>query len=343
MINAETMSKMLHEYRATLRRPPARGGSMKFSRSSSFTSAMTVNSHSSSFESKSTTMIAGQAKIEIVNAENLKPCNKNGLANPYVVVKVPEGTQVLSSMDDESIPVIHHQNQATSSSAAAVVSSPILSSASSTVSSNNNNTSTAFNSTTNNGRPSSIKSSVSDKSNGNNNNNNTSSSSSSAATPSTTVLSGKDCELARSRIEYDSLNVSWDESFHCILPAVDKLDILIYSKNMISADEQMGRAEIDFAQLSALSSSSSATTSVVSRSNSDAGVGGLAKTMRAVNLHDHQTHDIWIDVEPQGRLLLRLTLEGEDEDVDFWFKKSIERLGRTRDDFYRVLTAKVQK
>jgi hypothetical protein len=159
----------------------------------------------------------------------------------------------------------------------------------------------------------------------------------------TTILTGKDCELAKSRVEYDSLNVSWDESFHCILPAVDKLEVLVYSKNLIASDELMGRAELDFTQLSSLSSSSSE----LSRSNSDAGgagaVGGLAKMMRAVNLFDHQTHDIWIDVEPQGRLLLRLTLEGEDEDVDFWFKKSIERLGRTRDDFYRVLTAKVNQ
>jgi hypothetical protein len=58
-------------------------------------------------------------------------------------------------------------------------------------------------------------------------------------------------------------------------------------------------------------------------------------------LGDHQTHDIYVELEPQGRVLIRMTMEGEEEDVDFWFRRTNERLIRTRDSFLRSLTAKV--
>jgi Ca2+-dependent lipid-binding protein len=40
------------------------------------------------------TRIKGQFVIHVSHAENLKPTNKNGLSNPYVIIRVPEGTVV---------------------------------------------------------------------------------------------------------------------------------------------------------------------------------------------------------------------------------------------------------
>jgi hypothetical protein len=58
-------------------------------------------------------------------------------------------------------------------------------------------------------------------------------------------------------------------------------------------------------------------------------------------LLDNQTHDVFVDLEPQGRILVRLTLEGEQEDIGFWFRRTNEKLIRTRNSFLRSLTVKI--
>ncbi|KAI9318895.1 hypothetical protein DFJ73DRAFT_338207 [Zopfochytrium polystomum] len=128
-----------------------------------------------------------------------------------------------------------------------------------------------------------------------------------------TILSGSACELARTRVIYDTVNPSWDETFMLLLPPITRLDVCIYSKNMITADELCGRATLDMA----------------------------LQTRLRRKLSDHHTHDVFVETEPQGRLLLRLTMEGEEEDVNFWFRRSRERLNRTRDDFVRALCSRI--
>ncbi|KAI8833018.1 hypothetical protein BC829DRAFT_408175 [Chytridium lagenaria] len=82
---------------------------------------------------------------------------------------------------------------------------------------------------------------------------------------------------------------------------------------MLTSDEVCGRATIDL---------------------------GLKTRLRR-KLADHHTHDVFVEAEPQGRILLRMTMEGEEEDVDFWFRRTKERLVRTRDDFLRSLCSKL--
>ena len=127
------------------------------------------------------------------------------------------------------------------------------------------------------------------------------------------ILTGTACEMARTRAIYDTVNPTWDETFTLLLPPVTRLELGIYSKNMITSDELCGRATLDL---------------------------GLKTRLRR-KLNDHITHDVFVETEPQGRLLLRITMEGEEEDVEFWFRKSKERLGRARDDFLRALCSKV--
>ena len=111
----------------------------------------------------------------------------------------------------------------------------------------------------------------------------------------------------------ESVNPTWDETHTVILPPVDRLEVAVFSKNLLTSDEVDGTAVIDLA------------------------VG----TRLRKKLADYQTHDVYLELEPQGRVLLRLTMEGEKEDVDFWFRRTNERLIRTRDTFLRSLTAKV--
>ncbi|KAJ2993733.1 hypothetical protein HDV02_002096 [Globomyces sp. JEL0801] len=194
--------------------------------------------------------ITGAFKFHATYAENVKPINKNGTSNPYLIVRVPEGT------------VVPPLEQPTALSPSKVKDGD--------------------------DRPK-------------------------APTPTATVLTGNACELFRSRVVNDSLNPTWDETFTVILPPVERIEIAVFSRNMLIADEVAGTAIIDLS---------------------------LGTRLRR-KLQDHQTHDIYVELEPQGRVLLRLTLEGEEEDVDFWFRRTNERLIRTRDSFLRALTIKI--
>ncbi|KAI8843746.1 hypothetical protein BC829DRAFT_363978 [Chytridium lagenaria] len=128
------------------------------------------------------------------------------------------------------------------------------------------------------------------------------------------VLTGSLCEIARTRVVHDTLNPSWDETFTTLLPPVTHLEVLVYSRNLLTADELCGKAFMEF---------------------------DPSKSRLRRKLADHLTHDVFLDLEPQGRVLIRMTLEGEEEDVDFWFRRSRERLLRTRDDFVRALNNKI--
>jgi hypothetical protein len=98
-----------------------------------------------------------------------------------------------------------------------------------------------------------------------------------------------------------------------MLPPVQRLEVAVVSKNILSADEVSGTAIIDLSN----------------------------DTKLYKKLFDHQTHDVYIELEPQGCLLLRIKMAGEVDDAGFWFKKTTERLIRTRDSFLRSLTEKV--
>lgn len=186
--------------------------------------------------------ITGAFKISVSYANNIKPTNKNGSCNPYVVVRVPEGTEI-------------PPEDMTPTSAISKALKEVI-------------------------------------------------------PPRPTILIGNACELFRSRAIPETLNPNWDETFTVILPPVQRLEVAVFSKNLLTADEVSGTAIIDLS---------------------------IGTKLRR-KLSDHQTHDIHIELRPQGRLLLRLTMEGEYEDVDFWFRKTNERLMRTRDSFLRTLT-----
>lgn len=191
-------------------------------------------------------LVSGILKIHFAYAENIKGCNKNGQSNPYVVIKIPEGTSLPSQSNDESI-----------------VASLIK-----------------------------TRSKLASK----------------------LKASGRECEILKSHVVYDNLYPSWEESLECILPPIDQLEVIVYSKNLLSFDEMLGTAVIDL----------------------------KAGTRLRKKLADHQTYDVYIELDPQGKLLLRMTLEGEDENIDFWFRKTREKLARMRDDIGRSLVTRVE-
>ncbi|ORX51376.1 hypothetical protein BCR36DRAFT_40220 [Piromyces finnis] len=156
--------------------------------------------------------ITGTFRIETIYAENLKPCNKNGLSNPYVVIKIPGQ----------------------------------------------------------------------DKRNGN--------------------------ELVKTSIINDSLNPRWDETFQVSIVPTKTLEVIVYNKtSFLSSDAIIGKKNIHFSS----------------------------------RWCDHQTHELIVKLEPQGRLLIRITMDGEGENLSFFFKKSKQRLLRTSNDFVRELVYRI--
>lgn len=271
MMNVAALTRTIQNHRATMA-PPPRNRIPTQSASSNSTAGQ-----------DDTDTVSGAFKIQMLYAENLKPCNKNGLANPYVVVRVPEGTVVPPSLDDVNSTVVPGSAAGIAAAWSAAATATLTRGSSST----SGGSSGAASGASTLGRRSS------------------------ASTAGPSVLTGTACELARSRSIGDTINPNWDETFAVMLPPVTKLDVAILSRNILTADEVAGKSTLEFK-------------------------GKLKR-----RLGDHQVHDVFVELEPQGRLLLRLTLEGKDEDVDFWFRRSKERLGRLRDDFVRALTTRV--
>lgn len=56
---------------------------------------------------------------------------------------------------------------------------------------------------------------------------------------------------------------------------------------------------------------------------------------------DFLTHDMWLDLDTQGRILLRVSMEGERDDVLFFFGRAFRSLKRSDGDMVRIFIDKV--
>ena len=201
----------------------------------------TSSNSSNSNSTNSSDLFSGTLNVEILYAENIKPCTKSGTSNCYVIVKPPE-------MGEKASPGTRKPSFTYSQSPYSALS-----------------------------------------------------------------YSMKSTEFIKTRVIQETLNPCWNETFEVLCPPLSSLQVTIYSKNLLTSDDIAGSGSLD-----------------LSRSHS------LFKT-----LSNHQTHTVYVECEPQGRLCLRLTKQGELDDVHFWFRKSKGRLRRTQEDFIRAITSKV--
>ncbi|KAG9125216.1 hypothetical protein FRC07_008537 [Ceratobasidium sp. 392] len=56
---------------------------------------------------------------------------------------------------------------------------------------------------------------------------------------------------------------------------------------------------------------------------------------------DFLTHDLWLDLEPGGRILVRVSMEGEKDDVMFYFGRAFRSLKRTESEMARIFVNKM--
>ena len=56
---------------------------------------------------------------------------------------------------------------------------------------------------------------------------------------------------------------------------------------------------------------------------------------------DFLAHDLWMDLDSQGRILVRVSMEGEKDDIQFYFGRAFRSLKRAEADMLRIFIDKV--
>jgi Ca2+-dependent lipid-binding protein len=70
-------------------------------------------------------------------------------------------------------------------------------------------------------------------------------------------------------------------------------------------------------------------------------VGRTNLKLDPAHFSDYMPREYWLNLDTQGRLLLRISMEGERDDIQFHFGKAFRLLKRTERDMTRVITDKV--
>lgn len=57
---------------------------------------------------------------------------------------------------------------------------------------------------------------------------------------------------------------------------------------------------------------------------------------------DCLAHELWMDLDTQGRILVRVSMEGEKDDIQFYFGRAFRSLKRAEADMLRIFIDKVR-
>lgn len=123
------------------------------------------------------------------------------------------------------------------------------------------------------------------------------------------VLEIDNKHIARTRTVYETLNPRWDQVFDLWLTN-ETIDVLaiVFDEDVIGADEELG---------------------------------GHWFKLGPSYYGDFQTHELVLNFNPQGKLILRISMEGEKDDIQFWFGKAFRVLKRAENDAAGLIVDKV--
>ncbi|KAG2232103.1 hypothetical protein INT48_006780 [Thamnidium elegans] len=116
--------------------------------------------------------------------------------------------------------------------------------------------------------------------------------------------------VMRTRTVYETLNPRWDEEFDIWLSGERTVEVLavVNDEDVITADEECG---VVWFKLS------------------------------PEYYDDFLTHELVLDLSPQGTLVLRISMEGEKNDIQFWFGKAFRTLKRSEHDIAGLIVDKM--
>lgn len=114
--------------------------------------------------------------------------------------------------------------------------------------------------------------------------------------------------LAKTRIVYSSLNPRWDETVDISTQGPLNIIATIWDWDALGDHDCVGRTSLK---------------------------------LDPSHFSDYMPREFWLDLDTQGRLLLRVSMEGERDDIQFYFGKAFRTLKRTERDMTRKITDKL--
>jgi hypothetical protein len=114
--------------------------------------------------------------------------------------------------------------------------------------------------------------------------------------------------LAKTRIVYGSLNPRWDETVDISTQGPLNIIATIWDWDALGDHDCVGRTSLK---------------------------------LDPSHFGDYMPREFWLDLDTQGRLLLRVSMEGERDDIQFYFGKAFRTLKRSERDMTRKITDKV--
>ncbi|KAK4039256.1 hypothetical protein C8A01DRAFT_36741 [Parachaetomium inaequale] len=114
--------------------------------------------------------------------------------------------------------------------------------------------------------------------------------------------------LHRTRVINRNLNPRWDESVDISVEGPLNLIATIWDHDMIGDHDFVGRTSLK---------------------------------LDPVHFSDYLPREFWLDLDTQGRILIRVSMEGERDDIQFHFGKAFRHLKRTERDMVRKVTGKL--
>ena len=116
--------------------------------------------------------------------------------------------------------------------------------------------------------------------------------------------------LAKTRIIYRNLNPRWDETVDITTQGPLNIIATVWDWDTLGDHDCVGRASLK---------------------------------LDPSHFADFLPREYWLDLDSQGRILLRVSMEGERDDIQFYFGKTFRTLKRTERDMTRKITDKVSK
>jgi C2 domain len=114
--------------------------------------------------------------------------------------------------------------------------------------------------------------------------------------------------LAKTQVKYSTLNPRWDETFEITTQGALNIVATVWDWDSVGQYDVCGR-----------------------------------QTMKLDPsfFSDYMPQDHWLDLDQGGRLLLRVSMEGEKDDIQFYFGKAFRTVKRTERDMTRQITDKL--
>ncbi|KAK4230630.1 hypothetical protein QBC38DRAFT_451961 [Podospora fimiseda] len=114
--------------------------------------------------------------------------------------------------------------------------------------------------------------------------------------------------LAKTRVIPRTLNPRWDESVDITVSGAINIIATIWDHDMFGEHDFVGRTSLK---------------------------------LDPKHFGDYLPREFWMDLDTQGRVLFRVTMEGERDDIQFHFGKAFRHLKRTERDMVRKVTSKL--